>query len=88
MTRWRKCSLTVLIWLQVTLKLIQYGGTMDPHAAFLLTRGLATLGLRVKQQNKNGLAVAEFLTSHPKVNNASNVYLCGLAEIGWKAFTG
>ena len=52
---------------QVTRKVSMYGGTMDPHAAFLLQRGLATLGLRVRQQNATGLAVAQFLEKHAKV---------------------
>ena len=53
--------------LQVLEKITQYGGTLDPHAAWLLQRGLNTLGLRVRQQNKTGLAVAQLLENHPKV---------------------
>ncbi len=44
-----------------------YGGALDPHAGFLLARGLKTLALRVKAQNATGLALARFLASHPKV---------------------
>ena len=43
------------------------GAILDPHAAFLLLRGMKTLALRVERQNQNGLAVARFLESHPKV---------------------
>lgn len=43
------------------------GGVLDPHAAWLLLRGLKTLGLRVERQNLNGMRVAEYLESHPKV---------------------
>ncbi len=43
------------------------GGVIDPHAAFLLERGLKTLALRVAQQNQTAQAVAEFLDSHPKI---------------------
>jgi cystathionine gamma-synthase len=43
------------------------GGVLDPHAAFLITRGLKTLGLRVARQNENALAVARALEGHPKV---------------------
>lgn len=43
------------------------GGVMDPHAAFLLERGLKTLALRVTQQNTTAQAVAEYLDSHPKI---------------------
>jgi cystathionine beta-lyase/cystathionine gamma-synthase len=44
--------------------LAAYGSTLDPHAAFLLARGLKTLALRVRQQNANAMAVAEFLEGH------------------------
>lgn len=43
------------------------GGCLDPHAAFLVLRGLRTLHLRVARQGENALAVARFLASHPKV---------------------
>ena len=44
------------------------GGCIDPFGAFLLLRGLKTLAIRVKQQNHNALKMAEFLSSHDKVN--------------------
>jgi len=47
--------------------IIDLGGSMDPEAAFLLIRGLKTLGLRVQRQCENAQAVAEFLEKHPKV---------------------
>ena len=43
------------------------GGCLDPHACFLLERGLKTLPLRVRQQNANALALATFLAAHPAV---------------------
>jgi cystathionine gamma-synthase len=43
------------------------GGVIDPHAAYLLERGLKTLGLRVTQQNRTAQAVADYLEKHPKV---------------------
>src|SRR5712691_6127547 len=43
------------------------GGTMDPHAAWLLLRGIKTLAVRVQRQNDNALRVAQFLAQHPKV---------------------
>jgi len=43
------------------------GGAMDPHAAFLLLRGIKTIALRVQRQNESALKVAEFLSKHPKV---------------------
>ena len=43
------------------------GGTLDPHACVLLSRGLKTLGLRVERQNSNALELARFLENHPQV---------------------
>jgi cystathionine beta-lyase/cystathionine gamma-synthase len=43
------------------------GGTMDPHAAWLLLRGIKTLAVRVQRQNDNALRVARFLAQHGKV---------------------
>ncbi|MCL5044540.1 MAG: aminotransferase class I/II-fold pyridoxal phosphate-dependent enzyme [Deltaproteobacteria bacterium] len=43
------------------------GGALDPHACFLLHRGMKTLGLRVRQHNQNALEVARFLEASPKV---------------------
>ncbi|KAI8470293.1 MAG: cystathionine beta-lyase MetC [Monoraphidium minutum] len=45
------------------------GPAIDPHAAFLVSRGLRTLGLRVQQQNRNALALAQFLSQQrPQVS--------------------
>jgi cystathionine gamma-synthase len=43
------------------------GGVCDPHAAWLVSRGMRTLKLRVDKQNATGLAVARFLGDHAKV---------------------
>jgi cystathionine beta-lyase/cystathionine gamma-synthase len=43
------------------------GGCLDPHAAFLLKRGLKTLALRVRFQNESTLRIAQFLETHPQV---------------------
>ncbi len=48
-------------------RLDHLGGSLDPHACFLLHRGVKTLGVRVRFQNQSALAVARFLESHPKV---------------------
>lgn len=44
-----------------------FGAVLDPHAAYLVSRGIKTLGLRVAQQNKTALALARHLESQPKV---------------------
>jgi cystathionine beta-lyase/cystathionine gamma-synthase len=43
------------------------GGIMDPHAAWLLLRGIKTLAVRVERQNENALRIAQFLAQHPNV---------------------
>jgi cystathionine gamma-synthase len=43
------------------------GAMSDPHAAYLVHRGLKTLALRVQQQNRSGQAIAEALERHPRV---------------------
>jgi cystathionine beta-lyase/cystathionine gamma-synthase len=53
------------------------GGSLDPHAAFLLSRGLKTLALRVRYQNGSALRIAEFLEAHPAV---ARVHYAGLAS--------
>ncbi|GAB4254237.1 MAG: PLP-dependent aspartate aminotransferase family protein [Acidobacteriota bacterium] len=59
-------------------RLLLFGGCLDPHACFLLERGLKTLALRVREQNRNAAAVAHFLAEHPRVRR---VYYPGLP--GW-----
>ncbi len=51
------------------------GGTLDPLAAWLLLRGLKTLGLRMERHNSNGITIARYLKKHPKVKR---VYYPGL----------
>jgi len=43
------------------------GGIMSPFECFLVLRGIRTLALRMKQHEENGRAVAEFLSTQPKV---------------------
>lgn len=54
-----------------------FGGSLDPHAAFLLNRGLKTLVLRVRYQNESALKLAQFLQAHPAV---TAVHYAGLAS--------
>ncbi|MGH7296547.1 MAG: trans-sulfuration enzyme family protein [Polyangiaceae bacterium] len=51
------------------------GGVCDPHAAFLVGRGIKTLGLRLERQNASAMAVAAMLEAHPRVER---VYYPGL----------
>ena len=43
------------------------GGTIDPHAAWLVLRGIKTLHLRVQQQNASAMILATRLEAHPKI---------------------
>jgi methionine-gamma-lyase len=56
---------------------IYLGGSMDPDAAYLLIRGIRTLGVRVERQCANAMAVARFLEKHSKV---ARVHYPGLAS--------
>jgi len=51
------------------------GGTMDPHAAWLLLRGIKTLAVRVQRQNENALRIAQFLSQHPNVRRVHYPFL-------------
>jgi cystathionine beta-lyase/cystathionine gamma-synthase len=44
-----------------------FGGTLDPVPAWLILRGMKTMALRVRQQNANAMALAEYLAGHRKV---------------------
>ena len=43
------------------------GTTLDPFPASLLERGLKTLNLRAAKMAENAMAIAEFLSTHPKI---------------------
>jgi cystathionine beta-lyase/cystathionine gamma-synthase len=56
---------------KIKLKLDSLGGSLDPHACFLLHRGLKTLCVRVKYQNTSALKIASFLDKHPAVDKVN-----------------
>lgn len=51
------------------------GNCMDPHASWMLVRGLKTLAVRVGRQNENAQRVAEFLSDHAKVRSVHYPFL-------------
>jgi cystathionine beta-lyase/cystathionine gamma-synthase len=55
--------------------IVSMGPTLDPHAAFLIQRGMRTYCLRYERECANALAVSLFLKKHPRVRN---VYYPGL----------
>jgi len=48
-----------------------YGPSIDPHAAWLLDRGLRTLAVRMERHCANAMAVAEYLDGHEAVTSVS-----------------
>jgi len=56
---------------KITHRLNHLGGSLDPHAAFLLHRGVKTLAVRVKCQNESALQIARFLEKHPGISKVN-----------------
>lgn len=56
---------------------INFGGSLDAHTCWLVERSLKTLVLRVRQQNQNAMAIAQFLRSDGRIGN---VYYPGLTD--------
>jgi cystathionine beta-lyase/cystathionine gamma-synthase len=52
-----------------------WGQAIDPHAAWLIDRGMRTLALRMERHNSNGMAVAQWAEQHAGV---SKVHYPGL----------
>ena len=61
------------IWPQM----LKNGGSMDPHACFMLERSLKTFALRMRTHNSNALELATYLENHQKIKR---VYYPGLAS--------
>lgn len=47
--------------------MVTLGCNMDPHQAYMVIRGVKTLGIRVERSQQNALKIARFLENHPKV---------------------
>lgn len=54
-------------WQRLRVALNHHGGCIDPHQAWLVHRGLKTLGLRVRQAQANAMAISELLHAHSAV---------------------
>lgn len=52
-------------------RLDHLGGSLDPHACFLLERGIKTLALRVNYQNESALKIAKYLAMHEGVKKVN-----------------
>lgn len=62
---------------EVTRLMRLWGQSIDPHAAWLIGRGMRTLALRMGAHNRNGMAVAMWAEGHPAVQR---VHFPGLAS--------
>lgn len=62
---------------KIRLTALRIGTTLDPAGAYLLTRGLKTLAVRMRAVCDNALRVAEFLQRQP---NVTRVYYPGLPD--------
>ena len=56
---------------------LHFGGALDAHTCWLVERSLKTMVLRVRQQNNNAMAIAEYLADDARVKK---VYYPGLAS--------
>jgi cystathionine beta-lyase/cystathionine gamma-synthase len=56
---------------KITHKLNHLGGSLDPHACFLLQRGMKTMAVRMKYQSESALKIAEFLEAHQKIEKVN-----------------
>jgi cystathionine beta-lyase/cystathionine gamma-synthase len=52
---------------EVQRRVITFGGSLDPHAAFLVLRGLRTFDVRLARQQETALRIAGFLSARPEV---------------------
>ena len=48
--------------------MIMMGGNMDPHQAYLVSRGVKTLSLRIDRAQESAQVIASWLESHPQIN--------------------
>lgn len=56
-------------------RLLNFGGSLDPHACFLLERGLKTLAVRMRAHEESATALARYLESHPRVKKVFYPFL-------------
>lgn len=56
-------------------RLLNFGGSLDPHACFLLERGLKTLAVRMRAHEESATALAHYLEKHPRVKKVFYPFL-------------
>lgn len=55
------------IYTRIRTMMVNMGCNMDPHQAYLVLRGVKTLGIRIERAQESAIKVAEYLEKHPKV---------------------
>lgn len=55
------------IYAKLRKTMVYMGGNMDPHQAYMVSRGVKTLSIRMDRAQENSLKIAEWLEKHPKV---------------------
>lgn len=55
--------------------MVNIGCNMDPHQAFLVLRGVKTLGLRVERAQKNAMHIARWLVEQPEIESVRYIGL-------------
>ena len=58
--------------LKMRFNLFSTGPSMDPHACYMVLRGLKTLHVRLRKQQENVLKIVEFLNNHEKVKTVNH----------------
>ena len=62
---------TAELYKQLHVMMLNLGCNMDPHQAYMVIRGLKTLGIRIDRAQESAMKVAESLESHPQVTSVA-----------------
>ena len=55
------------VYKQLRQTMVYLGGNMDPHQAYLTSRGVKTLALRMDKSQESAMKIAQYLENHPKI---------------------
>lgn len=58
--------------LKMRFNLFSTGPSLDPHACYMILRGLKTLHVRLRKQQENILKVVDFLNNHPRIRTVNH----------------
>ncbi|HPS67839.1 MAG TPA: PLP-dependent aspartate aminotransferase family protein [Holophaga sp.] len=63
------------LYKQIRAMMVMAGTNMDPHQAYMVSRGLKTLSLRMERAQANAQVIAPWLEKHPKIESVSYIGL-------------